>query len=258
MPAMLVLQVSKVYLYVYDNDHLLALMAKTNFRNIHENEKSVIPCRPTNPDVSVTFQANYYGRSTEDLTEKLGQRSMKYDPEVGLIMEKVDMKTHAFSQIICQANYGAVTQKYTFQVTMVPDQFYIPHIKPIGDWNHLKVVGETKTLSCQARFRESVPNVNLEWEFPNSSRYKLGTLNKTYPSKFEIVLSRSLTIDPLAIEDKNATLKCYMTKPGRKSGAGSFEVGHVREHDQEAHISNVEFLGNPEIVVQSDHIGKIF
>ena len=83
---------SQVYLFVYDENHLIDFEVKpeiTAIQNVHENYESIIPCRPTHPNVTITIFRN--GR---DITNILDKYHYQFDPKRGIIIEKGNKVHH--------------------------------------------------------------------------------------------------------------------------------------------------------------------
>ena len=89
---------SRVYLYVYDENHLIDFEIQpevTSIFNVHENDQSVIPCRPTHPDVEITFY-----RNKEDITNKLDSYKYHFDPKHGLVISSGHKLHHRDNSMI--------------------------------------------------------------------------------------------------------------------------------------------------------------
>ena len=95
---------SQVYLFVYDENHLIDFEVKpeiTAIQNVHENYESIIPCRPTHPNVTITIFR--YGR---DITNILDKYHYQFDPKRGIIIENGNKVHHRDgSKIECRYIY---------------------------------------------------------------------------------------------------------------------------------------------------------
>ena len=83
---------SQVYLFVYDENHLIDFEVQpetTALQNVHENYESIIPCRPTHPNVTITIFR--YGR---DITNNLDKYHYQFDPKRGIIIENGNKVHH--------------------------------------------------------------------------------------------------------------------------------------------------------------------
>jgi hypothetical protein len=92
---------SQVYLFVYDEYHLIDFEVKPeipNLQNVHENYESIIPCRPTHPNVNITIFRN--GR---DITNILDKYQYQFDIKRGLIIQNGNKVHHRDgSEIVCR------------------------------------------------------------------------------------------------------------------------------------------------------------
>ena len=66
---------------------------------LYENEEGIIPCRPTHPNVTMKFF-----KDEQDITENLEFFFMKYDPQVGLFINKALKIHHKRTIIRCEAS----------------------------------------------------------------------------------------------------------------------------------------------------------
>ena len=88
---------SQVYLFVYDENHLIDFEAKpeiTSLQNVHENYEAIIPCRPTHPNVTITIFR--YGRAGpgRDITNILDKYHYQFDHKRGIIIENGNKVHH--------------------------------------------------------------------------------------------------------------------------------------------------------------------
>ena len=243
---------ASTYLYVFDEDHLLANRAFDNFMHIYENDETIIPCRPTNPDVNMKFF-----KDGLDITEKLAENRMKYEPQKGLIVPDGDAKLHQMHNILCKASYGTKNQVYKFRITFVNEHIYMPYIMP-RKYEKPAIAGQKFVLQCNALFYGIPPKVILEWEFPSEETFIVHNQTREKSGMEQWKISRTLTIPSLSKSYENSKLFCYMRNKdkSKQSEKAQFEIGHIRSHDKEGHIGEVKFQGDPEIKVKSSHIGK--
>ena len=66
---------------------------------LYENEEGIIPCRPTHPNVTMKFF-----KDDKDITENLEKYLLKYDPKVGLFINKASKLHHKRTIIKCEAS----------------------------------------------------------------------------------------------------------------------------------------------------------
>ena len=79
-----------------------------------QGSESVIPCRPTDPDVKMTFK--HRGR---DITDQLGSNQFKYDPQRGLVIERGNIMYHT-GLLMCEASKGDKSNSYKAILTFIP------------------------------------------------------------------------------------------------------------------------------------------
>ena len=56
---------AQTYLYVYNPQHLFAYPADAAVVDIHEKESSVLGCKPTHPDIEISFYDQYNNQIRE-------------------------------------------------------------------------------------------------------------------------------------------------------------------------------------------------
>ena len=107
---------SQVYLFVYDENHLIDFEVKpeitaTHLMNVHENYESIIPCRPTHPNVTITIFRNF-----RNITNILDKYHYQFDPKRGIIIENGNKVHHRDgSKIECRYTCHFVQKKlFTF------------------------------------------------------------------------------------------------------------------------------------------------
>ena len=79
-----------------------------------QGSESVIPCRPTDPDVKMTF--NHRGR---DITDQLDSNQFKYDPQRGLVIDRGTMVYHT-GLLVCEASKGGKSNSYKAVLQFIP------------------------------------------------------------------------------------------------------------------------------------------
>jgi FMS-like tyrosine kinase 1 len=244
--------VTSTYLYVYDNDHLIDYPMERTYVNVHQNQEAIIPCRPTNSDVKMTF----FRGKTEDISNVLESNLMRYEATTGLTVLSGAMQFHS-SQITCRAQLGSKIQDYHFILEFHEDFGHIlptPNIFPSTPL-HL-VVGEKLKLVCQIDFYDENPDVDLIWDLEGKrQRADIGNLQRRIDpmQRGHLIVSKALTVDPIQETDEGG-YTCYTVSNSDSASKGNetvYTIKHIRKHDREAHISNVVFQGHPEIVRDS-------
>ena len=92
---------AQTYLYVYNPQHLFAYPADAAVVDIHEKESSILGCKPTHPDIQISFY-DHYNNQIRDLSRK----NLDYDPKLGLIVTMGHKVQHRMlKQITCKAEY---------------------------------------------------------------------------------------------------------------------------------------------------------
>uniref|UniRef100_A0A1B6CIS1 Receptor protein-tyrosine kinase n=1 Tax=Clastoptera arizonana TaxID=38151 RepID=A0A1B6CIS1_9HEMI len=161
---------SKIYLYVEDENHLLAVndtimvLVSFQFRTI------VIPCRPTSPNINVTLQKDNNG--VEDV---------KYDPRIGfVILNATFLDTGTYS---CDAMLGSLTPEQFLIYVNIEVPPYTPHVdKPsITQSPKHVVIGQNVTLDCSVRVSTGAV-INIIWKFPASitNKDRIVVMNDTF------------------------------------------------------------------------------
>ena len=143
---------AKTHLFVHDPDHLLDYPTPASKHmpprtwNLMENEKEVIhECKPTHPDVQMTFLNN----KKENITSKLHDYNMEYDPKIGLIFKKVRKSdVYKIGMLTCEGTMDGKTSEAKFSL-MVGSQVRLkdPIIKRASIYNY-PVHNGNSTFTC--------------------------------------------------------------------------------------------------------------
>jgi hypothetical protein len=100
----------ETYLSVHSNDSLLVPVEESErLIMVPAGRRSVIPCRPTHPDVKLTL----LGQTQEPIN--LEKAMITYDPKVGFIISKGKLKHHN-GIAVCMAEYGNHTEDQYFHM----------------------------------------------------------------------------------------------------------------------------------------------
>ena len=246
---------NKTYLYVSDQHHLIDYQSIPYLSvpfQVYEDEKAVIPCRPTNPEVTMTFIKKGY----LDITHNLTDYQFKYDPKVGLIVMKGSIRLHS-GQITCMASMNGFSQNASFSLNIYRKPKYDMVQKPlIMTDNKYPVHDHMIEFKCFRHIEvERYHLVDFEWHFGNftdTSRIDVSDLNiGEGPSKALVTLDKRLTIKPLKKSDENATFSCNMVQKKERSsnvvvskGESSYiSVSFVRQSHKEPYIGSLKYSG---------------
>ncbi len=99
--------VSSTYLFARDEKYLMDGSHRFIFFNVPQYTESVIPCRPTDPAVNMSFV-----KDGHDITANLAAHFFKYDPKRGLVITRGTMKFHV-GMLACIARRGEQEEKFS-------------------------------------------------------------------------------------------------------------------------------------------------
>ena len=250
---------ASTYVYVYDPDHLIDYKTQTSLVNVHANEEAIIPCRPTHPDVAMTFYLKK-GMTEVEISDSLNNMLFKYDPQVGLIITKGTSEFHQ-NTVVCKARMGSKVQKYNFIPNFHPEpELHATRID--GNQAH-PISGDNLTLSCKAPFIKYNPATEVFWSSfdTDDPRISISKQVVIFQPKSNPYLLKNLTITNLKKSDENKTFSCYLqlktTSKTTKFRSSNYKVGYIRAHQLEGYIGNITWHGSPEIKRNSSHLGKL-
>jgi hypothetical protein len=98
--------VTHTYLFARDETYLLDGATRFQFFNVPQYRESVIPCRPTDPEVTMTFT-----KGGKDITKELDTKFFKYDPKRGLVITTGTMSFHT-GHLVCTGHRGGLTEDF--------------------------------------------------------------------------------------------------------------------------------------------------
>lgn len=250
---------ANTYLYVYDPDHLIDYKTQTSLVNVHENDEAIIPCRPTHPNVTMSFFFKK-GMDEIEISDSLNSRLFKYDPQVGLIITKGSSQFHQ-NTVVCKARMGTNEQKYNFIPNFHPEPV-IRDTSILHDQEY-PINGDNLTLTCRALFFQNYnPATEVFWNYDlDDPRINVSKQIVNYKSKNSGFLLKNLTITKLRKSDENKTFSCYLqlktTTKTTKFKPSIYKLGYIRAHHLEGYIGNITWHGSPEIKRNSSHLGKL-
>ena len=247
---------AQTYLYVYNPQHLFAYRADTVKADIHEKESSILGCKPTHPDIKISFN-DQTGSQITDLKAK----NLDYDPRLGLIVTMGHKVHHRFvKHVTCEAEYQGKVQFMNVYI-MFHEEVIVHKPRIMTPTPEHPIAGGDLIFDCRAYFdSKTMPKgVELVWKTNHSERFIQN--NATYHpdpryKNRRFILSRKLVIHNLQKKDENKSLSCYMKGRNSISPASKTKVGSIREHAEEAYFSHVKFYPSPELNLPSSFLGK--
>ncbi|XP_065201888.1 vascular endothelial growth factor receptor 1-like isoform X2 [Planococcus citri] len=184
-------QTAKIYIYIFDEENLIALNDSLIIVHAKVHQSVVIPCKPTSPSVNVTLNT-----VDEEVT------GLEYNPKVGYIMPNVKVTDSSF--LNCAATYGDTeSPPYMIQIIVNPADSEIsnPFIDVSNAFNLAE--GDSATLNCSITISTG-DNIGLEWKYPTEEVQKKVILedNSVHPDKNHHIVYRALTIPNLTKSDQ--------------------------------------------------------
>ncbi|GAB6032659.1 hypothetical protein CHUAL_011537 [Chamberlinius hualienensis] len=225
--------VASTYVYVFDENYLFVPSAgrKINVIPVHQHRDSVIPCRPTHPDVNVTL-IKYTTQAVVSLSEEV-----TFDPRRGFVLL---YPNYFFSELFeCIGKRNKTKQRLQFYLHW----FYKTDAPPnplIDDSNaQHAILNDTFHLVCKAGV-ESGSMVFANWTYPSSIEPKRIVISNTTANdrigqnNFRYrEISSMLTILNAKMSDQGI-YKCTMIDHTGKKG---FREKFVKIYDEPGHIT---------------------
>ncbi|CAB3363895.1 Hypothetical predicted protein [Cloeon dipterum] len=117
---------AKIYVYVDDDEHLIAHDPNEFYIEGPEKEESVIPCKPTAPDITMSLDPNFDDNGTP----------FNYDPHRGFVIAEVQIIHSQYYD--CRAARGSNEKNMEFALTVIPEteKPSPPHISITTDNEH--------------------------------------------------------------------------------------------------------------------------
>ena len=260
--------VTSTYLYAKDKNYLFATPSRFSFANIQENSETVLPCRPSDPEVEMSFQ-----KSGKNITGQLESMLFRYDPKRGLIVTRGSRTFHS-GGISCTANRGNVTESvkilmnFHFVTTPAPPFILDPPQKSI-------YVGGNLSIICQLPVARGQAHIDLVWRISNKSvdreieigRHELekgrivmeeqirlqiqpGTRFSYLNRREYVLISRTLQISPVEASDAGVyTCKSRLTGTDLESRETVYNLDNILWDLDQPFIGEPKFSGDPTITV---------
>ncbi|XP_037071869.1 vascular endothelial growth factor receptor 1-like isoform X2 [Pollicipes pollicipes] len=153
--------VTRVYLFVDDPKHLLVKTSNLQFLTVTQNMESVLPCRPSHPDVKVILFKD--GKKIQDLAS----RSMIYRNTEGFVIYSPVLTYHN-GDFLCQAERAGARDELRIFTRFNPstDTVQQPWINSEGAEN--AVLGGNFSLECRVHHQAGMFHT-LSWSVPDAS-----------------------------------------------------------------------------------------
>ncbi|XP_014471193.1 PREDICTED: vascular endothelial growth factor receptor 1 [Dinoponera quadriceps] len=217
-------EVNWLYVYVRSNTSFFVENELLPYLEMVTGEDVVISCRPTSPDMNVTFDID------ESIEERIKSRSW-YDPKIGLTIKNVTVKDSG--DITCIIRMDDVEQDITYTLS-VQRKHTLP--QPIIHDENLRHVtrGENLHVNCTVEVDKSLRYL-FDWKKQpvNSSRISIKEFERRLDKGYQEV-TRQMTI--LNVTDKDAgEYECYILSNRETKNATKI----ITIHDPEVRFINL-------------------
>ncbi|KAF0290708.1 Vascular endothelial growth factor receptor 1 [Amphibalanus amphitrite] len=147
-------QAASVYLFVNDSKNLLVWQGSFMSVTLSQNQRGVIPCRPSHPGVRVSLS-------------RLSSPQMTFDPVEGFVVPSPSL--FDAGQAMCTARQGGVVQRLQVFVVFNPatESVHQPSID-VSDARRNAVVGYNFSLKCYVH-QEAGQKLSFFWDVPPAS-----------------------------------------------------------------------------------------
>ncbi|KAL0273366.1 UNVERIFIED_CONTAM: hypothetical protein PYX00_006049 [Menopon gallinae] len=191
---------ASVYVYVSDDENLLAVNSNDVMLLGHQYQDIVIPCKPTSPDVNVTLM--YHDRPV---------KYSKYDPKIGFTIPNITLLDSGF--VSCTASKDGKETDRDFILSVSPHSESAPQPEIHEAALHRVVVGQELTMHCLVRPEVDI-SFTMDWILPESAnlagRYYVSKIMKHEDPSGVNEWVKSLTISPVYKSDEgNYTCKVW-------------------------------------------------
>ena len=260
--------VTSTYLFAKDDKYLFASSSRFSFSNIQQYSETVLPCRPSDPKVEMTFE-----KSGNNITDQLESMLLKYDAKRGLIVTRGTREFHS-GMISCVATRGNISE--SVKIIMTFQAVTTPAPPAILDSPQKSIyVGGNLSISCQLPVARGQPHIDLIWRLPHKSlnqeilsgrhalqngRIVLEEQNRLQietgsrfpylnPSEY-VVISRTLFISPVEASDAGAyTCKSRLKGTDLESSEMTYHLNNILGDLDQPYIGEPTFSGNSIITV---------
>ncbi|XP_045479769.1 vascular endothelial growth factor receptor 2-like [Harmonia axyridis] len=151
----------KRYFYVHDEHRLAVRETKANYEIIYSSKytRTVVPCRPTSPDVNVTLMTEGGTIVPLNNTDNC-EYAFGYNPYEGYFFDANSTSDNCILK--CHFSRKNVSYDYSFQLVVEPLKSHIAEPFISQTKKHF-IVGDNLTLECTV---DSDVYTDIIWEFP--------------------------------------------------------------------------------------------
>lgn len=229
---------ASIYLYVKSKGNLFVNREEHLYVHVHENEETVIPCRPTDPSIQVQIIRD----EREDITNELSSKSLKFDPRRGLIIQK-GQEFHT-GGITCIATRGDQSEQKPAFLNFIPKLEKL-HPPTLTASTGRVLLGSSFQLNCHITNHQNLLPIELTLNLPRETNAD-ETLDR-----FQIFVNKTSTVDGILTPRKFE--KTLIIKSVRESDVGTYycfaKQGGLSASTSynltEVYAKNKDFIGEP-------------
>ncbi|KAF5286422.1 hypothetical protein FQR65_LT12603 [Abscondita terminalis] len=213
-------RVSKIYLYVYDENKLSVLSNTPYSVTVTQYSQVVLPCRPTSPDVQVEL----YQATGEEI------ENVSYDPKIGYTLYTNDM----FEHVIYTCSFSKDNKTFDLDVLVYMQQITYSIAKPNLEeltGGHT-IVGSKLVLKCTLKVDVQFL---MEWITPDNNGIQTGRIIVSKTSQVaHDTYYQTLTIENATLDDQGEYV-CTVRDSYHSNNSTKF----VRIYDTTDHFINL-------------------